>query len=44
MCGVVAAMAPVWTVSLKKKVRVQIEAKKATVPLIGVGAAFAFSS
>ncbi|KRO17267.1 cobalt transporter CbiM [Lacticaseibacillus saniviri] len=39
--ALVAAMAPVWTVSLKK-VRVQIEAKKATVPLIGVGAAFAF--
>ncbi|WP_461214546.1 cobalt transporter CbiM [Lacticaseibacillus sp. GG6-2] len=37
----VAAMVPVWTVSLKK-VRVQIEKKKATVPLIGVGAAFAF--
>ena len=37
----VAAMVPVWTVSLKK-VRVQIEKKKATVPLIGVGAAFSF--
>ncbi len=37
----IAAMVPVWTVSLKKT-RVQIKAKQATVPLLGVGAALAF--
>lgn len=37
----VAAMAPIWAISLKK-VRVQVQKKEATVPLIGVGAALAF--
>ncbi|WP_238595630.1 energy-coupling factor ABC transporter permease [Loigolactobacillus backii] len=41
-CGtLIAAMTPIWTVSVLK-VKAQIKEKKETVPLLGVAASLAF--